>query len=148
MSGEDSAQIFFSSKIGWEAHLLCSWSTQRGHLPDIVVAGEKGTLHLWPGARFLDYYPVAPRPLTRLLSYVRPYSLQARLIRPGLQRVRIQLADKEGAGYLGEMQEFLTAIIQGRPPVTPPEDGRRDLEIVLSCYQSLDSKTLRTIPPA
>ncbi|HEV8429196.1 MAG TPA: flavin reductase [Pyrinomonadaceae bacterium] len=147
MSGEDSAQIFFSSQVGWEAHLLCSWSTQRGELPDIVIAGEMGTLHLWPGTRSLDYYPVAPRPLTRLISYVRPYSLQAKLIRPGLQRVRIQLPDKDGTGYLGEMQEFLTAIIEERAPVTPPEDGRRDLQIVLSCYESLDSKTIRDIPP-
>lgn len=148
MTGEDSAQILFSSPAGWEAHLLCSWSTQRGMLPDIVITGEKGTLHLWPGARFLDYYPVEPRPLTRLLSYVRPYSLQARLIRPGMQRVRMQLPEKDGTGYLGEMQEFLAAIIEDRPPVTPPEDGRRDLEIVLHCYQSLAEKAVQNIPAA
>ncbi|MGH9881984.1 MAG: Gfo/Idh/MocA family protein, partial [Pyrinomonadaceae bacterium] len=55
MSGEDSAQMLFSSRFGWEAHMLVSWSSQRGDLPDVVIAGEKGTIYLWPGAAFLDY---------------------------------------------------------------------------------------------
>jgi len=41
MTSEDSVQLLFSSKAGWQAHMLLSWSSQRGHLPDIVVAGEK-----------------------------------------------------------------------------------------------------------
>ncbi len=137
MSGEDSAQILFSSRFGWEAHLLLSWSSQRGHLPDIVITGENGTIHLWPGASFIDYYPVRPRLLTQMISYVRPYSLQAKLMKPRLQRVRKPLPDRDHTGYLGEMQEFIAAVSEGRAPVTLPEDGRRDLEIVTRCYDAL-----------
>lgn len=145
MTGEDSAQMIFSSSFGWEAHMLFSWSSQRGHLPDIVVAGEKGTIYLWPGARYFDYYPVKPKFLTGLISYVRPYSLQAKLMKPGLQRIRIKLKDKDHTGYLGEMQEFLAAVSESRAPVTPPEDGRRDLEIIKRCYEALAARQPVTI---
>lgn len=137
MSGEDSAQLLFSSRFGWEGHMLLSWSSQRGHLPDVVVAGEKGTIYLWPGARYFDFYPVKPRFVTQMISYVRPYSLQTKLMKPGLQRVRKHLSDRDHTGYLGEMQEFVAAVSEGRPTVTPPEDGRRDLEIITRCYAAL-----------
>ncbi len=137
MSGEDSAQILFGSRFGWQAHMLLSWSSQRGHLPDVVIAGDSGTIHLWPGASYLDYYPVRPRFLTTMISYVRPYSLQAKLMRPGLQRIRIHLRERDHTGYLGEMQEFVAAVSEDRAPVTPAEDGRRDLEIVTRCYDAL-----------
>ncbi|MGH7718099.1 MAG: flavin reductase [Gemmatimonadaceae bacterium] len=135
---EDSAQLLFSSRAGWEAHLLLSWATYRGRLPDMVIVGDKGTLHLWPGSAYLDYFPVAPRPITQLLSYVRPYWLQEKLRRPEQQRVRVTLRDEEGTGYVAEVREFLAAVIEGRAPVTTAADARRDLEIVLSAYESLD----------
>ena len=138
MSGEDSIQVLFSSNAGWEAHLLLSWASHKGNVPDIVVTGEKGTLHLWPGAGYLDYYPVAPRPLTRFISHVRPYWLRASLMRPNLQRIRIPLSDKDKTGYISEVREFLDAITNQREPSTLPEDGRRDLEIVLSGYEALE----------
>jgi predicted dehydrogenase len=146
MSGEDSAQVVFSSDVGWQAHLLCSWSSYRGHLPDIVLVGDKGTVHLWPGATILDYYPIAPRLLPKLVSYVRPYSLQERLNRPILQRNRIRLAHRDGTGYLAEMQEFLSAVMQNRRPATPAVDARRDLEIILACYSALSSQQRISIP--
>jgi len=146
MSGEDSAQVVFSSDVGWQAHLLCSWSSYRGHLPDIVLVGDKGTVHLWPGATILDYYPIAPRLLPKLVSYVRPYSLQERLNRPILQRNRIRLAHRDGSGYLAEMQEFLSAVMQNRRPATPAVDARRDLEIILACYSALSSQQRISIP--
>lgn len=68
MSGEESAQILFSSRYGWQAHMLLSWAGPRGHSPDIVIAGDCGVMHLWPGSRFYDYYPAAARPLPALLS--------------------------------------------------------------------------------
>jgi len=145
MSGEDSVQLMFSSRFGWQGHMLASWSTQRGHLPDIVVAGERGTLHLWPGAHYLDYYPVEPRLATKLLSFVRPYSLQERLMRPTLQRIRKRCADKDATGYLGEMKEFVAAVAEGREPVTPAEDARRDLQIILRSYESLADGTTHSI---
>ncbi|HJR64128.1 MAG TPA: flavin reductase [Gemmatimonadaceae bacterium] len=146
MSVEDSAQLIFASDVGWEAHLLVSWATSRGHLPDIAIVGEKGTLHLWPGAAYLDYYPAEPRPITELLSYVRPYWLQEKLRRPEQQRLRIRVPEGEGTGYLAEVREFLSAVSEGREPVTPPADARRDLEIVLAGYDSLERGARVRIP--
>jgi predicted dehydrogenase/flavin reductase (DIM6/NTAB) family NADH-FMN oxidoreductase RutF len=148
ISGEDSVQVLFSSAVGWQAHMLLSWSSLRGHVPDIVVAGEKGTLHLWPGAKYLDYYPVSPTTASRLCSYVRPYWLQAKLMRERFGRVRILLRDQEGSGYLGEFREFLAAVAEEREPASPPQDGRRDLEIVLHCYAALAKATRVAIPAA
>lgn len=137
MSGEDSVQLTFSSPVGWEAHMLLSWASYRGHLPDIVIVGDKGTVHLWPGTAYIDYYPVAPRSITKLISYVRPYWLQSRLRHPAQQRQRITLAEREGAGYVAEFREFLSAVTAQRPPVTGPKDARRDVEIVLCGYDAL-----------
>jgi predicted dehydrogenase/flavin reductase (DIM6/NTAB) family NADH-FMN oxidoreductase RutF len=146
ISGEDSIQVLFSSEFGWQAHMLLSWATLRGHAPDIVVAGEKGTLHLWPGTSYLDFYPVSPPLISRLCSYIRPYWVQAKLMRAQFGRVRVSLRDKEGSGYLGEVREFLAAVAEGREPASPPEDGRRDLEIVLHCYDALAKQTRVSIP--
>jgi predicted dehydrogenase len=136
-AGEDSVQVIFSSKAGWEAHMLFSWASLRGHLPDIVISGEKGTLHLWPGKSYVDLYPVDPPFVPRMLSLVRPYWLQEKLMRPQFGRIRISLPEKEGSGYPGEFREFLAAVAEEREPASPPEDGRRDLEIVLGCYDAL-----------
>lgn len=146
MSGEDSVQLLFSSRAGWEAHMLLSWASVRGYLPDIVVAGEKGTFHLWPSAPFLDYYPADPCLIVRLGSYVRPYWLRELWMHPRFGRVRIKVPEREGTGYADEVCEFLSAIAEERQPVTPPEDGRRDLEIVLRCYDALTQCRRADIP--
>jgi predicted dehydrogenase/flavin reductase (DIM6/NTAB) family NADH-FMN oxidoreductase RutF len=146
IGGEDSIQLLFSSRIGWQAHMLLSWATQRGNLPDIVVVGDSGTFHLWAGASFLDYFPVEPRPLTRALSLVRPDWLREKLSSPSQQRMRINLSDQDTTGYVDEFREFLSAVGDHRPPVTAPEDGRRDLEIVLTAYASLATGTVTRIP--
>jgi predicted dehydrogenase len=127
--------------------MLLSWASYRGHLPDIVVAGEKGTLHLWPGAHYYDYYPTAPSLKTQLAAQVRPYWLQEKLLRPSLQRRRIKLRDKDVTGYLGEMQEFLAAVAEQRQPVSTGQDGRRDLELVRGSYEAL-TVGIRTGIPA
>jgi predicted dehydrogenase len=146
IEGEDSVQLLFSSDVGWQAHMLLSWATHRGKLPDIVIAGSEGTFHLWPGTRFFDFYPVAPRLLTRAISVVRPRSLRDRLMRPGLQRMRVAVPDADPTGYESEFKEFLSAIAEQRAPVTGPEDGRRDLEIVLAAYKSLSVGTTAGVP--
>ena len=138
IGGEDSVQVLFSSAVGWQAHMLCSWATNRGHTPDIVVLGDRGTFHLWPGARYLDYYPVTPRLLPRLLSLARPYRLRDWLLRPSLQRVRVRLPDRDGTGYVAEVREFLATVAEERPPASHPVDARRDLEIVLRSYEALE----------
>ena len=139
ISGEDNVQLVFSSNAGWQAHMLFSWASLRGNLPDIIVAGEKGTLHLWPGASYIDLYPAEPTLMNQALSFVRPYSLQEKLRYPRFGRVRIRLRQREGSGYLDEMKEFLAAVMEKRSPVSPPEDARRDLEIVLGSYDALHS---------
>jgi len=111
-----------------------------------VIAGENGTIHLWPRTRYIDYYPVAPRPLTRIVSEVRPYWLQEKLMSPRLQRDRIKLRGRDVTGYLGEMEEFVAAVAEEREPATSAEDGRRDLEIVMSCYEALSTGLPATIP--
>jgi len=147
ISGEDSVQAVFSSVAGWEGHMYLSWSSPRGLLPDIIVAGSEGTIHLWPGTAYIDLFPVAPPLIPRLLSFVRPYSLQEKLMRPRFGRVRMRLPEKEGSGYLGEIREFLAAVAEERAPASPPEDARRDLEIVLSCYDALTKGARVSIDP-
>lgn len=141
LSGEDSVQLVFSNKVGWEAHMLLSWASPRGTLPDIIVAGDEGTVALWPTKRTIEFYPVESKPLTRMLGYVRPHWLQAKLMRPELQRTRIRTGRGVPPAYVAQMQEFLACVAAGRPPATPPEDARRDLEIVLACYESLQEKS-------
>ena len=147
MQGEDSLGVVFRSRYGWTAHLFATWSASLGIVPDIVVLGERGTLHLWPRRAYLDYYPAAPRPLVRMLSFVRPYSLQEKLIRPTMQRVRIRLSRQETTGYVDEVREFLSAVADDREPATTPGDARRDLEIVLACYQAMETGQAALIPP-
>jgi len=140
VSVEDSVQLLFSSAHGWEAHVLLSWASPRGHGPDIIVAGDQGTVHLWPAAPYLDLYPAgpaAPRPLATLLSYVCPAGLALKLMSRGLRRVRRRIPDRDAGGYLTQVREFLGAVAEGRAPTSRPEDARRDLEIVLLGYEAL-----------
>ena len=137
ITGEDSVQLVFGSNYGWQAHMLLSWAGPRGYGPDIVIAGEKAVIHLWPGASYLDLYPAAASPLRGLLDRIPSARLSRLLTRPALQRVRRSISDSDALGYLTEMREFLAAVAEGRPPVSTPEDARRDLEIVLSAYQAL-----------
>jgi predicted dehydrogenase len=146
MTGEDGLQVMFKSSVGWQGHFLTTWSAVLGQLPDLILLGDRGTFHLWPLRGYYDFYPVAPRPLTRLLQYVRPYALQRLLMRPGLQRERIRFRGPDD-GYAAEMREFLTAVAENRTPATRAEDARRDLEIVLRCYESMESGQSRVIDP-
>jgi predicted dehydrogenase len=136
----------FTSRYGWNANLLTTWSYNYGNLPDIVVFGDRGSYHIWSRLRYVDYYPATARPLTDLLSYVRPYWLQAKLMHPNLQRVRIRLEGDDMTGYSGEVREFLAAVCEEREPVTSAADGRRDLEIVLCAYDSLRTGERAAVP--
>jgi predicted dehydrogenase len=125
--------------------MFLSWAASRGPLPDMVVHGERGVLHLFPRASYFDFYPNAPTSTSAFLSLVRPYWLQEKLRRPSQQRRRIALPDNDLTGYVYEVREFLSAVAEGRQPVSPPEDGRRDLEIVLDGYRALDSQQWVTV---
>lgn len=145
IGGEDSVQLLLSSSVGWQAHMLLSWASTRGHLPDIVVAGEKGTLHLWPGEGHLDFYRAASGDedlLDKLLARVLPSRLQRDEGRPE----RIDVADPDRTGYESEMREFLSAVAEQRQPTSLAEDGKRDLEIVLCGYDALASGARTPIP--
>ncbi|MCC6491839.1 MAG: Gfo/Idh/MocA family oxidoreductase [Pirellulales bacterium] len=148
MEGEDSAQLVFSSGAGWQAHMLLSWASQRGMLPDLVVAGTAGTLATWPARRYIEYYPAAPSLGTRLAQRVRPYWLQAKLMRPQWQRQRLPITSRHRSAYVAQMHEFLSAVAQQRAPATTAGDARRDLEIVLKAYESLESGTPTVIASA
>jgi hypothetical protein len=82
-----------------------------------------------------------------MLNYVRPYWLQAKLTRPELQRVRVDL-HCDDKGYREEMGAFLTAVQRGEPSVTSAENGKRDLEIVLCAYEAMKTRRPVAIPPA
>jgi predicted dehydrogenase/flavin reductase (DIM6/NTAB) family NADH-FMN oxidoreductase RutF len=137
ISGEDSVQVLFASEYGWQAHMLLSWASPRGHHPSIIVAGEKGTIHLWPGVRYYDFYSATPRLPARLASDLHIYRLAETLMSPERQRVRRRIADPDCAGYVSEIREFLAAVVEKRQPASGPEDARRDLEIVLRAYDAL-----------
>jgi len=66
-------------------------------------------------------------------------------MRPTLQRIRKRFSDKDATGYLGEMKEFVAAVAEGREPVTPAEDARQDLQIILRSYESLADGAARSI---
>jgi predicted dehydrogenase/flavin reductase (DIM6/NTAB) family NADH-FMN oxidoreductase RutF len=137
IGGEDNLRVCYASSAGWSADVFVTWSAKPGLLPDIAVLGDRATFHLWPRSRYVDYYPAAGTPLTRLLDYVRPYSLQAKLRHPSFERMRLRVPGNETTGYVAEFREFLNAVIEQRDPVTTAEDGRRDLEIVERTYAAL-----------
>ncbi len=146
MSGEDGLQVVFESAQGWRCHMLASWSANMGYLPDLIVAGDRGAFHLWPQQDHYDFYPVPSGIRAEMIGYVRPYSLQAKLMAPPRWRQSVRLSGPDD-GYIEEMREFVSAISENRAPVSTGEDGRRDLEIVLRAYASMEAGTRMTIPP-
>lgn len=147
VEGEDSAQVILDSRLGWQAHLFLSWAANRGPVPDLIVHGEKGVLHLNPGAGYLDLFPNAPTPVSRAVSLVRPYWLQSWLQRPWQQRQRIRFPDRDLTGYGHEMADFLAAIVECRPPQATAEAARRDLEVVLGGYTALSGEAWHSLSP-
>jgi predicted dehydrogenase/flavin reductase (DIM6/NTAB) family NADH-FMN oxidoreductase RutF len=146
MGGEDGLAAIFSNPCGWQCQIVTTWAANLGKLPDIVLAGDRGTFHLWPATGYFDYYAVAPRPIVELLGYVRPYWLQAKLMRPELQRLRVRTGGPDN-GYREEMCAFLTAIAGGKAGLDSANAARRDLEIVLCAYRSMESGRSEEIPP-
>jgi len=110
-----------------------------------MLLGDRGTIHMWPMRGYFDYYPHAPRPITAMLSYVRPYSLQARLMKPEHQRVRTELGG-EDTGYPEEMAAFLAAVARGIRDLDSAIQGRRDLEIAECVYRAMESGRPESIP--
>jgi predicted dehydrogenase len=145
-SGEDGLSVIFSQPGAWQCHIVATWAASLGKLPDIVLAGSRGSFHLWPRAGYFDYYPIAPRRLTALAAYIRPHWLRARIVRPEWQRVRTRLGRPDD-GYREEMCAFLNAIAAREAGLASALAARRDLEIVLCAYRSLETGRTETIPP-
>ncbi|HTX33708.1 MAG TPA: Gfo/Idh/MocA family oxidoreductase [Bryobacteraceae bacterium] len=146
MSGEDGLVAVFSQPGGWQCQIVTTWAAALDKLPDIVLAGDRGTFQLWPRAGFFDYYPIAPRPLTALAGRLRPHWLRARMMRPEWQRVRVRMGGPDD-GYREEMCAFLNAIATGSTGLESAVAARRDLEIVLCVYRSMESGRAEEIPP-
>jgi predicted dehydrogenase len=137
LSAEDSAHLLFTSREGWDANMLFSWTCNAGNLPDIVVMGDEGTVHLWPAKHYYDYYPKKPLFLASLVRKVRPYWLQQKLWHPVLARERRWMNSSDQLGYVSELEAFLKAVENdGNSPVDARE-SRRDLQIALTCSDSL-----------
>ncbi|MGO9258024.1 MAG: Gfo/Idh/MocA family protein [Bryobacteraceae bacterium] len=151
MSGEDGFSAIFSNPRGWQCQIVTTWAATLGKLPDIILVGSRGTFQLWPRTGYFDYYPIAPRPFAKLIGHVRPYWLRAKLLRPEVQRVRVHVGGPDN-GYREEMCAFLNAIAAGKagPESAAMESAhaaRRDLEIVLCAYRSMESGRTEEIPP-
>jgi len=144
MSGEDNAQAIFSSPAGWRAHFYLNWAGPTGHSPDVIVSGEKGVLLFWRQENHLDLYPAETSGLASMFPW--PAWIARKLSTPPRARIPIPFPDADLTGYVTEVKEFLAAVEQQRPPLTPPGDGRRDLEIVLAAYRSLRSGRAEPIP--
>ncbi|MBK9169035.1 MAG: Gfo/Idh/MocA family oxidoreductase [Bryobacterales bacterium] len=146
ISGDDSTRVIFASEAGWQAHLLLSWVSPSGGVPDITVAGDRGLIALWPQRAYYDYYPAEPPALARALSLVRPAWLAEKLRTPNAGRIRRQVPGVDPAGYLAEVRDFLDAIATGRQTSSPGMEGRRDLELVLAGYRALETGVWTPIP--
>ena len=147
MTGEDALSVVFSRPGAWQCHIAATWASTLGKAPDIVLAGARGTFHLWPRTGYFDYYPIAPRPLTALAARIRPYWLRERAMRPELQRLRVRVG-RPDTGYREEMRAFVNAIAKGDCGLESARAGRRDLELVLCAYRSMESGRTEEIPPA
>lgn len=147
ISGEDSIQTLFSSAYGWQAQMLLNWVSPRPGGPDIVIAGERGTLHLWPGDSHIDLYHGETSNLIGLIARANA-RVGGMLAKFSKGRARRRLRDGDPGGYLGEIREFLSAVADDRPPTCGPEHGVRDVEIVARGYAALDRGEWISVPDA
>ncbi len=149
MEGEDSIMLMAESRFGWRASMLFNWAGPRGNLPDIVIAGSEATMELWSGSRFVDIYPQNHgSTAVDLLSRMGAAKLvPAWLTDRTRDRRRLPVPGTDPGGYQSEVAEFLAAIAEDRAPASPGREGRRDLEIVLAGYRSLETGNWADVPP-
>jgi predicted dehydrogenase len=147
MGGEDSAQVLFRSRYGWQAQVLLNWSGPRGTGPDLEICGSGGVLALHPQARHVAHVPGQGPAWLDYAHLIRPAWLARRLTRPENFLRRIPIPDPDPIGYQAEIREFLDAVAENRPARGTAEDGRRDLEIVLAAHRSLVEDRWVDVPP-
>jgi predicted dehydrogenase len=146
MGGEDNALILFEGD-GWTAQILTAWSATAGSIPEFILFGHQGTIHIWAGAGYVDLYPVSPTFTTRIVAKIRPWWLREYLSSSSNQRKRIPLGyEKDRMGYRAELQEFVTNISSSKPSIEAAQQGRRDLELILLAQQAMVSGRSVRIP--
>lgn len=111
-------------------------STSRTGPISAVQCGRDQRLSEWQCGRGILLTEAGDRRNALTISFFSE-GLAERLIKPEMQRVRRKIAGDDRQGYLREVREFLAAVTEGREPASPPEDARRDLEIVLHSYESM-----------
>jgi predicted dehydrogenase len=146
MEGEDSVLLMAESRYGWRASMLFNWAGPRGDLPDIVVAGTEATMELRVGKPAVDIYPAGGSAIAGLVGRAGLARIAAWLADPRRKRYRLPVPGDDPAGYRAEIAEFLAAVAEDRLPASPGIEGRRDLEIVLAGYRSLETGAWADIP--
>jgi len=118
---EDSAAMLLTTEDGVSVQFLAAWPRGNGGCDDeLTVYGSRGTLRVWAwrGWRF--------EPLDTQES-PRQHDCYSSAD-DGEARVRV--------GVRGALQEFVSAIIEQRPPRPSAADALAAQEIVEQCYQS------------
>jgi predicted dehydrogenase len=137
---EDNVTFVLASDSGWQATLSSSWQASAGRCPEFIVMGSKGGLKIWPESDSVDVYSQEPTLRTRLVSKVRPWWLQSLLSSPESQRRRVRVRTEDRLGYQAELQDFLRRVQSGQPDTESANEARRDLEVVMAGYESLERR--------
>ena len=137
-SAEDNVTLLLSSKKGWQATLVFSWQASAGRVPEFIATGSRGAIKIWPDSSSVDLYPIEPGWWSRMVARLRPSWLQERFVSPEMQRRRFKLPRHDRMGYQAELRHFLDLVQRGRPNLTSALQARRDLEIVMAAYASLE----------
>lgn len=121
---EDNLLLLVEFANGAAGKLLHSWNTRNrlAGLHRSVIYGTAG--NIWFESNGL-WVLVAGR--------------RTRVYLPGLLDI---------AGYRAMLQEFLTAVREGRPPAMSLAVARRDLALVFAAYRSLESRAFEPVAPA
>ena len=98
------------------------------------------------GQRYVELYPQRSPKALSLLSRLGVPRLTNWLSDRRRVRRRLFVPGDDTAGYRAEIAEFLAAVAEDRSPASDGFEGRRDLEIVLAGYRSLDTGTWTDVP--
>jgi UDP-N-acetyl-2-amino-2-deoxyglucuronate dehydrogenase len=136
--GEDSVLAVLRFGAGPVASIALSWSSYRSpHAPQIEIIGERGSLELRFNRSFLLHTtPLAAGHWSHRVRDVLPWRVASRVnpFLPRSRRTRINVPNRDLIGSEALIDDFLDAVVSGRPPAVPGADGLRDLRVVLAAY--------------
>ncbi len=116
LAGDDGAWVHLRFQPGFDCTIDLDWSApgpptaETIDVETLAVAGSEGILTV-EGARTVRWLPTG---------------------RPGW--CRVAEGDRRGAAFLASQRNFVDAIEDGTPLVSPPADHIENLRIVLDCY--------------